>query len=304
MVRDWEIDLRVWGRAPGPTEQGKMESTEAWIREAIKASPALASRDIDIRAQGSYKNLSHIPRESDVDIRVVLKEVAYYDFEFVDPNATTEAMFQRYGISPVAYTFDEFRNDVGAALVARFGGAPAVDPGDKAFRIRETRYQVDADVVPAFVHKRYNKIGDPDEGVEFVTRKGRYIINWPEQQFRNGIDKNQATGERYKAMVRALKNLRAEMQDQGNASAEPMSSFLIECLVFNVDNDRFGHTTYYDDMKEVLRLIYHATTSDENCAKWVEESRLKYLFHPVQPWTRAQANAFVLAAWNYVGYAD
>jgi len=104
-------------------------------------------------------------------------------------------------------------------------------------------------------------------------------------------------------MVRALKNLLAEMDDQGVPAAKPIRSFLIGCLVWNVPNDRFGHTTYYDDMKEVLRFLYHATTSDAACSEWGEESEMKYLFRG-QTRTREEANAFVLAAWNHVGYTD
>jgi hypothetical protein len=163
---------------------------------------------------------------------------------------------------------------------------------------------VDADVVAAFVHQRYNAYGKPDEGVEFRSRKGAQIVNWPEQQNRSGIGKNTASRDRFKTMVRVLKNLRAEMEDEGTAEAKPLSSFLIECLVYNVPNDRFGHTAYYDDVKEILRFLYLNTIDDDDCAKWVEESELKYLFHWVQPWTRAQVNDFVLAAWQHVGFTD
>jgi hypothetical protein len=302
MAQDWETVLREWGHAPGLAEQTKMENTESQIKAAINANTALSAHNIQVAAQGSYKNLTHIPRESDVDIRVVLKDSVFLDFTFVDPNATTEAMFARFGISPATYSFETFRDHVGAALVARFGPPPAETPGDKAFGIRETRYFVDADVVAALGHRRYHPDGTYDEGVEFRTRKGKYIINWPDQQFRNGIIKNQNTGERFKAMVRALKNLRVEMADQGKAAAKPISSFFVECLVWNVPNDRFNHTAYHDDMKEILRFLYLNTTSDAACADWREESALKYLFHLTQPWTREQANAFVLAAWNHVGF--
>jgi hypothetical protein len=303
MARDWEADLRAWGHPPGPAEQTKMENTESQIRAAINASTALAGRSTPVLAQGSYKNLTHIPRESDVDIRVVFMDSFFYDFSFVDPNATVDAMFARFGISPATYSYDSFRGDVGAALVARFGPQPAVDPGDKAFRIRETRYHVDADVVAVLQHRRYNADGTFEEGVEFRSRKGKNIINWPEQQNRNGITKNKHTGERFKAMVRALKNLRAEMEDQGKAVAKPIPSFLIECLVWNVPNDRFNHTAYYEDMKAVLAFLYNATKSDDaGCSEWHEESDLKWLFKGDKGWTREQANAFVLAAWQHVGF--
>ena len=303
MARDWEAVLREWGHPPGPTEQTKMDNTEDQIRAAIKASAVLATHDIQIAAQGSYKNLTHIPRESDVDIRVVLRESAFFDFTFVDPNASTEDMFARFGLVPATYSFEKFRDDVGAALVDRFGPSPAVKPGDKAFKIRETRYHVNADVVATLVHLRYHPDGTTDKGVQFMSRKGVHITNWPEQQNRNGIEKNKVTGDRFKTMVRALKNLRAEMEDEGNAAAKPINSFLVECLVWNVPNDRFGHTAYYEDMKEVLRFLYHATTSDESCWEWGEESEMKYLFRG-QPGKREQANTFILAAWNYIGYTD
>jgi hypothetical protein len=310
MVRDWETVLRVWGRAPGEAEQTKMENTEARIKEAIAASRALSEHDIQVKAQGSYKNLTHIPRESDVDIRVVCRDVFFSDLNFADPNVKTDtaaraALRKRFGIIDSDYTFDQFRDDVGAALVARFGPPPAVKPGDKAFSVHETRSLVEADVVAALVHRRYRADGTWQEGVEFRTRKGKKIINWPDQQFDNGVEKNKATHERYKAMVRALKNCRAEMEDEGKPEAEPISSFLIECLVWNVPNDRLDHTkSYHENMQSLLSFLIINTKTEATCSEWGEESELKYLFRPSQPWTREEARAFCLAAFIHMGMAD
>lgn len=201
MTRDWEQQFRDWGKAPGDREQTKMENTESQIRAAITASTNLAGHPTRTAAQGSYYNLTHVPRESDVDIRVVLKNVFFMDWSFVDKMGNTDAavrasLYERFGISAATYQFNEFRDDVGAALVTRFGPAPAVEPGDKAFNIRETRYHVDTDVIATLEHRRYHTDGTWDEGVEFRTRAGKEIINWPEQQNRNGIDKNGRTGER------------------------------------------------------------------------------------------------------------
>jgi hypothetical protein len=105
-------------------------------------------------------------------------------------------------------------------------------------------------------------------------------------------------------MVRALKTLRVEMEDQAKAEArKPISSFLIECLVWNVPNDTFGHATYCDDMKEVLRHLYLNTKEAATCSEWLEESDLKWLFKGAA-WTAAQVNAFVLAAWHHVGFTN
>lgn len=133
--------------------------------------------------------------------------------------------------------------------------------------------------------------------------KGKKIINWPDQQHANGVVKNQATHERFKAMVRLIKNLCSEMDDEGIDAAGPMSSFLLECLVYNVADSKFGHATYYEDLREVLRYLFLNTRTDEECGDWREESRLKWLFKGDTAWTREQVNAFMLAAWRHVGFA-
>jgi hypothetical protein len=41
----------------------------------------------------------------------------------------------------------------------------------------------------------------------------------------------------YKKLVRIVKNLRNTMLKDNNAAAEPIPSFLSECLVWNVDDE-------------------------------------------------------------------
>jgi hypothetical protein len=191
---------------------------------------------------------------------------------------------------------------VGEALVARFGLPPNVTAGDKAWGIRESRYNVDSDVVAVLPFRRYRADGDYHVGVQFITLKGKKIVNFPEQQCRNGVTKNQNTGERFKAMVRALKSLRNEMADQKDASADGISSFLIECLVWNVPNSKFNHASYCDDMKEILLCLYAGTKAGGDCETWTEESGLKWLFKGDVAWTREQVNAFVVKAWSHLGF--
>jgi hypothetical protein len=105
-------------------------------------------------------------------------------------------------------------------------------------------------------------------------------------------------------MVRVLKNLRNEMDDEGITAAKPIRSYLVECLVFNVPHSIFGNITYTTELKEVLRFLYHSTKADDGCTEWGEVNELKYLFRAGQPWTRQQANDFVLAAWRSMGFKD
>ena len=42
-------------------------------------------------------------------------------------------------------------------------------------------------------------------------------------------------------------------------------------------------------------------TFPASCNESREVNELKYLFRSSQPWTREHANAFILAAWHYIG---
>jgi hypothetical protein len=102
-------------------------------------------------------------------------------------------------------------------------------------------------------------------------------------------------------MVRILKNMRYEMDDEGVAAAKPIPSFLVECLVWNVPDHLFNRGTYYDDMRLVLASL-SVDLADEKSDRWTEENGIKFLFHPSQPWTKGDAQRFVEAAWVYVGF--
>ena len=304
MPRDWETQFKSWAVAPGKPEQEKIERADSQIRSAIAASSALSKRDIAVFPQGSYRNRTNVPRESDVDICVRCRDTFIYSFFPENEIAKSAA-----AISPATYTYQDFKNDVEAALVARFGRA-AVTRGKKAFNVRETSTRVESDVIATFEFRRYT-------GVDWLGRatyitgtafypeaSANYTVNWPQQHYDNGVAKNERTRERFKAMVRVLKNLRNEMDDTGIADAKPIPSYLVECLVWNVPDSRFGYTTYYAELKEVLRFLYLNTVSDDKCSEWGEVNELKYLLRGTYPWSRAQANAFVLAAWRHVGFRD
>lgn len=309
LSRDLESHLAAWSVGPSKTEEEKMERAEAAVRAAISESPKLGAHDIEVIATGSYKNRTHVSGESDVDIAVIYHGMFYSDWRFVDPNAKhdrsiRDALQKRAGLSDASYPDDDYKADVEAALVAKFGRAHVVR-GDKAFDVNENTYRVEADVVAAFEHRRWHDSGGRltyIEGTQFVSDSGMRIINWPTQQNANGIAKHQRTSRRYKKLVRILKNLRNEMHDAGIAAAAPVPSFLSECLIWNVPDDDFDTIDFVTALKLALLHLTVETSSDERCHEWGEESELKYLFRPSQPWTRLQVFGFVQAAYSYVGF--
>jgi hypothetical protein len=178
--------------------------------------------------------------------------------------------------------------------------------GDKSFKIHANTYRIDADVVATYEHRRYQVKPDGSyyylSGIQFTTDAGKKIINWPDQHYDNGLKKHDDTGRRYRKIIRILKRLRNEMQDEGIEAAQNIASCLIESLVWNVQNDGFGNETYTDDVRNVLAHLFNETMNDETCSEWGEVSELKYLFRPKQPWTREQAHNFISAAWDYIGF--
>lgn len=112
----------------------------------------------------------------------------------------------------------------------------------------------------------------------------------------------EVTSTRFKSIVRVIKRLRNEMDEAGIIATSPIPSYLIECVVYNAPNNRFGHYQYKDDVRSVITYLYNQTLNDEDCREWREVNYLKYLFGAHQAWTRQQVNDFVLAAWRYAGF--
>ncbi len=297
MSRDWEAQFREWAKPPGRTEKDRCDNAASAIRNAIKASGKLRTRGISIFAQGSYRNNTNVRKDSDVDIGIHCTDTFLYD---PLPEGWTR---ERLGFEDATYYYDQYKNEVEEALTNHFGQS-AVKRGNKAFDVHETSYHVEADVVAFFEHRRYKEDGTYLEGVELRTDKDNSrIINWPEQHYENGVSKNNATGTRFKSIVRVLKALSNEMTEQGGGGAD-VPGFLIECLVWNVPNNEFQNSTYRADVRAALAVLFNNTRSHGDCKEWGEVSDLIYLFHPSQKWSFQQAQAFTSAAWNYIGFEE
>lgn len=300
MSQDWETTFREWARPPGVTEEQKCNNSEKAIKAAIADSPELSKRNISVFAQGSYRNNTNVRQDSDVDICVLCKDVFYYELPSND-SITKEAA----AITPASYEYSTFKNEVEAALVSKFG-RNMVKRGDKAFDIHENSYRIDADAVPAFAYRDYYRDNygriQFREGVQLRPDSGGSIENWPEQHYRNGVAKDNATSRRFKSITRIIKRLRNEMEEKNIQEAKSVASFLIESLVWNTPNNSFGSSAYFSDIRNVLAHAFNGTLSAEKCDQWTEVNGIKYLFRYAQPWTLRQAHSFLAAAWDYIGY--
>jgi hypothetical protein len=303
MKQDWEATLREWVKRPSDYEDSKRNKTEEEIRAALGASSLLKPIGYKVYAKGSYANNTNVRLDYDVDIAVECTEFYYHDQTGAAADVKKAAVDAKFAAYKGGYTRGQFKDDVETALVDYYGRS-AITRGNIAMRIREKKTTLPADVVPCF---EYHFIYDIDfwgnlkynQGTRIYPDKGAHIHNWPKQQYANGVAKNDSTARRFKRMVRALKRLENELVKKGLLPAE-LPSFLMECLVYNVPNDKFNHKTYVADMREVLAYIFNQTQKYELCSEWLEVSERKYLFRPSQTWTWQQAHSLADKAWDYM----
>ena len=303
MARDWETTFQSWAQPPGTTEQERSENAIRGIRKAIDGSSALRGRQIRVFTQGSYRNRVTVRQDSDVDVGVMLHD--YFLSQYPDGMTKTN-----FGHDDVDYSFSQFKNELQEALVARFGRA-AVKRGNKALTVRENTYHLEADVAPFFEFRRYWRDGTYLAGVALVPDRGDRVKNFPERlldswpstplHYENGVSKNNATGRRFKGVVRILKKLRNEMADAGDGTAKSIPGYLLECLSWNVPDGEFDRETWAACVQAVLLHTWSNTKEDARCKSWCEVDNIKYLFRPTQSWTRDIAHAFINEPWSYVG---
>ncbi len=296
---EFEALLRNWSGPSSDTEQEKQENAERLIGEAIREHEGLAARNVQVFAQGSYRNNTNVRQDSDVDICVCLYDSFFYDHSSLPAFSTSEA-----GISDNPYPYNQFRTDVHTALIDKFG-RPSVKNGNKAFDVKESSTRIAADVVPCFEYREYtfrdyNGVYSYESGTQLITGEGQVIINWPEHHYRNGVAKNNVTGKRFKSVVRILKRLRYRMADQGVYAADRVPSYLVECLVWNVSDDLFNDTYLSKDVYNVLAILKVFLANPYNYPhvnNFMEVNGRKRLFDPGQSWTREDALAFINAAY-------
>lgn len=297
-TRDWEGTFGEWSKPPGKTEQERCERAKKAIEDAIESDTTLEARSVQTFVQGSYCNRTNVRQDSDVDVCVLCEDVFFYKL----PEGVTP---QQVGLtSPATYKFEKYKNDVERALINKFGHN-SVSRGNKAFNISKNSSRVDADAAPCFSYRLYRFYNPYHfwyyEGTALIADNTEHLLtNFPQQQYDNGVSKNNVTNRRFKKAVRIIKKLSNEMEDVGYTSAKNMSSFLIENLVWNSDNRWFDSQSLRAMTKSILAHLWKHTVEDITCKNWTEENGVKPLFRSTQKWKRTQVNQFLWDAWHYV----
>ena len=237
-----ESQLETWSRQGATvTAQTTYES----IRTALSADTSLIKyENYDIYLQGSYRNTTNIRGDSDVDVVVQLNSVFNSN---VSALTTDEISAYHSTYSDASYSFNEFRRDVLASLMAYYGST-AVSEGNKSIKADSGTSRLPSDVVPCLEHRKYSYFLSKSqqsyvEGIVFYTqRENRRVVNFPKVHYENGARKNNDANTRgnYKPTVRMFKNARSHLVNDGVISSDVAPSYFVECFLYNVANDAFA----------------------------------------------------------------
>jgi hypothetical protein len=147
---------------------------------------------------------------------------------------------------------------------------------------------------------RFHGINDQNfvEGICFYDKAGTRIANYPKQHGDNMTARHQASGEWLKPMVRAFKNARAKLVNDGVIQDGVAPSYFIEGLLYNAPLDSFG-TSYSASFLKVLQWM-HGTADNTN---WITANEQYYLLRDGYPtsWSPANYAAFknaIIDLWN------
>ena len=298
MAKFTEQTLTFWTKPPSTTEETKLGNAERMVREAINSDETLKEKSTEIFGQGSYANNTNVRLDSDIDINVRFTGGFYYGI----PDGMNDEDFGLDKLGSTGYSFSKFKDDVEEALVDKFGRKD-VKRKDKCITVLANSYRIENDVVPTWNYREYLKSGKYHEGGKFFSESGRHIINYPKKHLENGKNKNASTFRRFKRLTRLHRKIRYTMMDDGYDINGNITSFLLECLVWNVPNSSINnYDTWTERLKQSIIHLYQKTKNKNACKEWGEVSERLYLFHPGRKWSYEDVNEYMVQLWNYLEY--
>lgn len=298
-----ELTFDNWSKPASENEEQRISNAISMIKDAIHSSNELANKNIDIFIQGSYANNTNVRANSDIDVCIMLKDT----FSSKYPDGLTR---EDYGFTVSNYEFSVYRKEVIKSLANKFGNEN-ITPGNKSIKVQSNSYRIEADAVPCFQYRNYFYENSMDrdsftEGHKINAQNGIKVISYPKQHIENGKDKNNQTQRRFKRTVRILKKIRYHMVENKIPVNGNISSFLVECLLWNVPNKIFNdNDTHEHRVKETIRYLYFETKDNQDkCAIWREVSEILYLFDENKKWDIAIVNQFLLQMWHYLEFSE
>ena len=236
-----ENQLKIWAQ-PGTVQGAK--NTHAAIRNALAGHQWPDDVRYVTYLQGSYRNNTHLRRQSDVDVVVELTSLPVRDGSQL-PDAQKRLFDEKF--PEPEYGWRRFRRDVLRAITDRFGES-RVREGKKTLKLVMESPEIPVDVVVAVRYLKYTGYSGQGsykhtEGMGlYLPTESRWTVSYPHLHRRNGVGKEKATNWWFRRTIRMFKNARAQLVEESRLAPATARSYQIECLLYNVPDRLLGRS--------------------------------------------------------------
>jgi hypothetical protein len=304
----WNDRLAHWEKAESTTETIAIERGRSVVQGILESDRELVLERIRFVPQGSFTNRTNVRNEADIDLRIQHPSLRIEHAPGIDQGPANAAFGYHDEGRTFAQIAGDMRSTIATELKASLGNANVDDSGKKAIRVKGvTGSRGEVDVVPCFtLHHiyvpqgswHYNRI----EGVAILGTDGGWTLNYPDQHIANGRLKRTTTRHQFKRMVRIVKRMQSDMIDCG-VITERVPSFLVECLVYLVEDHHFlVNEDRYDRVKRILtRSLEIISQQGQALYNLPEINGIKPLFGSQQAWTVEKARWFLASAIRHLG---
>ena len=200
-----------------------------------------ADKNFEVYLQGSYGNDTNIFSESDVDVVIQLNST-FNSNKHELPQDQLALHERDYG--PATYTASDFRKDVISVLENHYGIHNVTD-GKKSVKLAGVSSRRNADIVVCTQYRKYTHYWGSNarffvEGM-MINNQGESTINYPRLHAAALTQKHQQTSNRFKPLIRVLKNIKTKMVENGYIDEKTAASYYIEGWLYNAPNDLFSY---------------------------------------------------------------
>ncbi len=244
----------------------------------------------EIYLQGSYGNDTNIEDESDVDIIIEMTNVYYYNIDLL----TMEEQYRfRSEHPPSNISINDFKKHVIDILES---SKYEYEVKNKCIKITSGT-PLNADIIVCAKYKKFTTYNKYIEGIIFFDKKGNQIVSYPNHHNDNMTAKNKSVPN-FKSTIRIFKNLKIELINNNFINENSISSYFIESMIYNVNNDFF---TISNLEIRILKIISWCIKYITNY-KMITPCKQYYLFGDDEnQWNEDDAINFLRNAYIIVG---
>ena len=249
--------------------QQKSIRTHQAIRNVLANHRWPTGMTYDFYLQGSYRNDTNLPGDSDVDVVLEMKSAFQHDLISLFPNLRTRlsSSFQ-----PATHSWNDFRREALLALQRGFG-TDLVGQGNKSIKLNGASRRLAADIVVCMEYRKYISPSAYVEGIAFQAQQNKHwVVNYPKLHHDNGASKGGRTRDRYKRTVRMFKSARNHLETTGQISSNLAPSYFLECLLYNAPDSAY-QDRYQDTYCSLVNWMNQASLE----GLWCQNGQL-YLF--------------------------